>query len=135
MKVGFTGTQKGMTDRQLSKLDGMLRALSAPSPIEEFHHGDCIGADEQFHQAVNDPDRTIIHPPEDDKKRAWCHSRHILKPKPYLKRNHDIVDATDVVIATPRTSYGEIWSGTWATIRYAQSKGKKIIIIYPREEE
>ena len=133
MKVGFTGTQKGMTVRQLSKLDGMLRALSAPGPIDEFHHGDCIGADEQFHQAVNDPERTIIHPPEDNKKRAWCFSNHTLKPKPYIPRNHDIVNATDVLIATPKTSYEEMRSGTWATVRYALSKGKKVIMIYPRD--
>jgi len=133
MKVGFTGTQSGMNDRQLAKLDSMLRALSAPGSIGEFHHGDCIGADEQFHQAVNDPYRTRIHPPEDSKKRAWCHSEHILKPKPYLERNHDIVDAVDVLIATPRTNHEELRSGTWATIRYALSKGKKVIVIYPRE--
>lgn len=133
MKVGFTGTQRGMTDRQLSKVDSMLRALAAPAPIDEFHHGDCIGADEQFHQAVNDPERTFIHPPEDNSKRAWCHSCHILKPKPYLERNHDIVDSVDVLIATPKTNYEELRSGTWATIRYAMKKDKKVMVIYPNE--
>ncbi len=133
MKVGFTGTQRGMTDRQLSKVDSMLRALAVPSPIYEFHHGDCIGADEQFHKAVNDPERTFIHPPKDDSKRAWCYSHHTLKPKPYLERNHDIVDSVDVLIATPKTNHEELRSGTWATIRYAIKRSKKVIVIYPDE--
>ncbi len=132
MKVGFTGTLSGMNDRQALKLAGFLRALSVPSPIDEFHHGDCTGADEQFHKIVGDYERTYIHPPEDSKKRAWCSSDHILKPKPYLDRNHDIVDATDVLIATPRTNHEELRSGTWATIRYAIKKEKKLIVIYPR---
>ncbi len=132
MKVGFTGTQSGMNDRQALKLVRFLKALSAPSPIDEFHHGDCIGADEHFHRVVNDYERTYIHPPKDKKKCAWCLSGHVFKPKPYLERNHDIVDATDVLIATPRTSYEELRSGTWATIRYAISKGKKVIVIYPQ---
>ncbi len=135
MKVGFTGTQSGMNDRQALKLVGFLKALSAPSPIDEFHHGDCIGADEQFHQTVYDYEHTYIHPPEDSKKRAWCFSEHILKPKPYLERNHDIVDATDVLIATPRTSHEERRSGTWATIRYARERKKMVIVIYPRGGE
>ncbi len=132
MKVGFTGTQSGMNARQALKLARFLAVLSEPSPIDEFHHGDCIGADKQFHQFVQDCELTFIHPPENDKKRAWCFSHHILKPKPYLERNHDIVNATDVLIATPRTSYEELRSGTWATIRYAIKKEKKVIVIYPQ---
>ena len=132
MKVGFTGTQSGMNGRQALKLVRFLKALSAPSPIDEFHHGDCIGADEQFHRTVCDYERTYIHPPEDSKKRAWCSSSHVFKPKPYLERNHDIVDATDVLIATPRTNHEELRSGTWATIRYAIKKEKKVIVIYPQ---
>jgi len=132
MKIGFTGTHLGMNDRQLSKLDSMLRALSAPGAIDEFHHGDCIGADEQFHQAVNDPEKTFIHPPRNDYRRAWCYSKHILKPKPYIERDHDIVDSTDVLIATPKTALEVLRSGTWATVRYAIKRGKKVIMIYPR---
>ncbi len=132
MKVGFTGTQFGMTERQKLRVIGALKALSAPSPIDEFHHGDCTGADVQFHQIVNDYERTYIHPPEDSKKRAWCSSSHILKVKPYIERNHDIVDAVNVLIATPRTDYEELRSGTWATIRYALRKDMNVIIYYPQ---
>ena len=45
MKIGFTGTQKGMTHHQLIKL---LDELCSYSNIE-LHHGDCIGADAQAH--------------------------------------------------------------------------------------
>lgn len=50
--------------------------------------------------------------------------------KPYLKRNIDIVDNTDILIGCPS---GEeiVRSGTWHTIRYAKKQNKKIMMIRP----
>jgi len=135
MKVGFTGTQEGMSVRQRKKLISVLRALSVPYPIDEFHHGDCIGADKQFHEIVNDPERTYIHPPINEVKRAWCYSKHILKSKPYLDRNHDIVNSTDVLIVAPKTNQEVLRSGTWATLRYALVIGKIVMPIYPIDKD
>ena len=41
MIVGFTGTQRGMTETQRSVVHALLACL----PVVTFHHGDCIGAD------------------------------------------------------------------------------------------
>ena len=52
-------------------------------------------------------------------------------PKDYLERNHDIVDETDMLIATPGEEQEVQRSGTWATIRYARKQKRTILTIYP----
>ena len=137
MKVGFTGTQKGMTNQQARKLIELLLELHALENAREFHHGDCVGADAHFHHILvkfmkhEAPDHIYIHPPDNTSKRAWCYSKHIFPVKPYIERNHDIVDAVDILIATPKTRHEELRSGTWATIRYARKTGKEVHVIYP----
>ena len=137
-RVGFTGTQAGMTRQQRIELDGYLRGLRVVHTLSEFHHGDCIGADSNFHSYLvarllkwQAYDLIFIHPPEDESKRAWCYSKNIFAPRPYLERNRDIVDAVDILIATPRQQYEVVRSGTWATIRYARKMGRKVRIIWP----
>ena len=133
IKIGFTGTKKGVTRDQherfkltLSKYNGVL------------HHGDCIGADDEAHSlALFLKMPIVIHPPNNCKSRAFCGLQFpnkmvtMVDPKPYLNRNHDIVDACDILIATPKQHEEVLRSGTWATIRYARKTGKKIIIIGP----
>lgn len=126
LKVGFTGTRKGMTPRQGETLVHLLLKLGAV----EFHHGDCQGADIQAHRATTVLGIPVsVHPPEDDKSRAFAISPDVRQAKPYIKRNHDIVDETDVLIATPSTSVEQQRSGTWATVRYARRTHKRVVII------
>ena len=74
----------------------------------------------------------MIHPPNIKDKRAFCNDYRFSFPeKPYLERNHDIVDNSDVLIATPKESVEQIRSGTWATIRYAKKLNKPIMIMEP----
>ena len=128
MKLGFTGTQFGMTAEQLEKFKQLIAELQP----KEFHHGDCVGADAEAHQLiVNTGCKIIIHPPKNETKRAFCGSDTIRKPKDYLVRNHDIVDETEVTIATPREHTEQMRSGTWATVRYCSKSGKKVYIILP----
>lgn len=130
--VGFTGTQVGMTEKQKITLGRLIERAK----VSEFHHGDCIGADEEADNIVRLVSTAVIHihPPIDDRAQAWCFMRGEdveYPPKPYLDRNHDIVDACDILYATPKGFKEELRSGTWATIRYARKKGKKIKIIFP----
>lgn len=133
IKIGFTGTQEGMTDIQKKKFSGFINKID----ISEFHHGDCIGADEDAHDMINlssaSQSFTIIHPPIKKDKRANCEiiSGTILEPKEYLERNHDIVDSCDLLIACPKEKTEQLRSGTWATVRYAKKQKKNILIIYP----
>lgn len=54
-----------------------------------------------------------------------------MTEKPPLIRNRDIVNAGELLIATPKLDVEEQRSGTWAAIRYARKIGKPIILIYP----
>ena len=129
MKVGFTGTQRGMTDMQTSALRSLLRATDG-----EFHHGDCIGADDQAHDvAVALGLIPVIHPPINSAKRAWntAHQGRICEPKKYLARNKDIVRETEMLIAAPGEDNEQLRSGTWSTVRFARKLGRAIWVIFP----
>lgn len=128
MRVGFTGTRQGMTGLQRLAVKRLLAEL-CPS---EAHHGDCLGADAEFHllaySLTGDP-RVVGHPPANNQMRAYCGFDYCHVPKPYLDRNHDIVDETDVLIAAPWGYVENERSGTWATVRYARRQGRKIYLV------
>ena len=176
MILGFTGTQSGMNEYQRNKFIEFLNQFNP----NEFHHGDCIGADNDAHYAFlkwhtnNDKimRKIVIHPPTNQQKRAFTTNQFIsvkfhhsnvqmlvshekiltllkidllnckykilieeLDDLPYLERNRSIVDACNVMIATPKEMEHTLRSGTWATVRYAWQKKKNIIIIPPLESE
>jgi hypothetical protein len=130
MKIGFTGTQIGMTPSQKRVVSQLLKSGSPT----EAHMGDCIGADEDFYHLVKElaPNaKTIGHVPNIDSKRAKLEYDEEFPPKPYLERNHDIVDNSDVMVATPKETEEQLRSGTWATVRYAKKKNKKLVVVFP----
>jgi nucleoside 2-deoxyribosyltransferase len=129
-RIGFTGTQKGMSPGQKEELIWYLHELAAyPAPII-FHHGDCIGADEDAHLIAKRYGAKVhIHPPFDSPKRAHCHGDVTHNEKENLARNRDIVDACDVLIAAPDGDHERLRSGTWSTVRYARRKGKAVRIL------
>lgn len=134
MKIGFTGNQDGMNVRQRKEFANlMLWRWSVTGREDEFHHGDCVGSDEQAHIIVRQIDHAwiAIHPPENTSKQAGMLGNESFPPKRYETRNHEIVDACDVLIATPSTEDEVLRSGTWATIRYAKRQHKPVIIIGP----
>lgn len=130
MRLGFTGTQHGMTCVQMTRVENLVEELF---PLVAAH-GDCIGADEDFHRIcrrTNSAMWVIGHPPLKEGKRAWCNFDEVREPKDYLERNHCIVNECDMLIAAPRTHQEELRSGTWSTIRSAWKSGKHVIIVYP----
>jgi len=126
-----------MSQEQKSMLRGLM---SSYSPFI-LHHGDCFGADCEAHGIALEIGGCVgieIHPPENEYKRAWCslveNQNKVIgshNPKPYLKRNHDIVEATTVLIAAPKEKKEVLRSGTWATVRYARKAHRKIQLLYP----
>ena len=133
MKIGFTGTQVGMTDAQKEMVDDLLGGLFITGDKNyELHHGDCIGADYEAATLARESGYFITaHPPSDTKKRAYFKSDAYTQPKPYLERNYDIVDATGLLVATPKQNHEVLRSGTWATVRYARKRKKPIVLVYP----
>lgn len=127
-RVGFTGTRDGMTLAQKVTVIALLRQY-APVWV---HHGDCVGADAEFHHAAQAVGaQVMIHPPSDPKLRAGLVGDDIAEEKPYLDRNRDIVHAADVLIATPKETTGATKGGTWYTVKYARKQGRKVVIVWP----
>ncbi|MCK5600711.1 hypothetical protein KAR91_02510 [Candidatus Pacearchaeota archaeon] len=128
MKVGFTGTRSGMSRHQFREFRKKLKVLQRDG-VTELHHGDCLGADVQAHRlALSLGIKVVIHPPTNSTNRAYCRgAKKVLEDKEYLERNHDIVDACDVLFVAPFTNTEQMRSGTWATFRYAKKIGREII--------
>jgi hypothetical protein len=126
VKIGFTGTQIGMTDFQKAEFEKIISMY-----IGEFHHGDCIGADADAHDIAEKYLTCVIHPPIKPEKRAFKKATIVHEKKPYLNRNRDIVNSCELLIATPKEITNQTRSGTWWTIRYAKKIKRKCLIIYP----
>lgn len=130
MKIGFTGSRKVPTLMQGNALRMLLETLDIKA-YSEFHHGDCVGSDTVAHLFAEGLNYKIfIHPPYNDKHRSWCKNYfQIHKTKDYQDRNKDIVNMTEILIATPETHEEVVRSGTWATIRYAIKQSHPVFII------
>ena len=133
--VGFTGTQKGLTFLQADRLHTQMLKLG------EFtlHNGQCEGADHAAFLLAGQWQRKIVlHPPTiKDKIFDFAANDYrglapeVREDKPYLLRNQNIVDESDMLIACPQEETEVTRSGTWSTIRKARKKGIPISIIFP----
>ena len=133
-RVGFAGTGKGMADRQARAVAAVLRRLRP----DVVHHGDCLGADEQFDAiAAAQGVRRVAHPchlrgrPE-AAYRAFCAAERVHQPKAPLARNREIVARCQTMIVAPRGPEASLpRSGTWAVYHYAQAAGRCIMVVWP----
>lgn len=134
-EIGFTGSQNGMNKLQKLLLQEHLEYLVQKYNVSKFHHGDCIGADETFHNVVREQIKDCwikIHPPVNESRRAWCVGDEYAEAKEYLVRNTDIVLESDILFATPNTVEEQLRSGTWSTWRKGKNKpGMKVVLLRP----
>ena len=132
MKIGFTGTQRGMTDFQKEVFEAFLDIYEDRNEELWLLQGDCIGADAEAVSIAREKKFGIwSFPPIQSSKRAWVESGRTETPRDYLTRNHNIVKACDLMVATPGEDYEMLRSGTWATIRYTKKLDKHVFIVYP----
>ena len=133
MRIGFTGTRTGMTAAQAAT----FAALAAAGDWAEFHHGDCVGADDQSVAitATMLPRCVLhLHPPTDERLRAHSelHHPHIVHPAlPFLDRNAMIVAAADHLYACPAEEVPQVHGGTWWTVRHAKRTKVPVTVILP----
>jgi hypothetical protein len=133
--ISFTGTRQGMTLIQKQQFFSIVFDVVKVHEDGEiwFHHGDCVGADKDAHDLISRLFPSIkihLHPPVNERLRAFCRAHVSSPPKSYSERNKDIAHVGDLLIATPVGYQEEIRSGTWSTVRKALSLGRKICIIY-----
>lgn len=138
LHVGFTGTRHGLTEPQRASLKLELDWLTPLSDSIVAHHGYCVGGDVSFHYIVRamPNSRIIAHPgPDDDTVlRANCEADELRPGKPFMARNHDIVNESHVMLACPPTDEPNEYGGTWRTIRLAtkaltRGKLRELIVI------
>lgn len=132
--IGFSGSRHDLIPVQRDRLTSEMGAWG---PVVEFHHGDCVGADEYAHSVAKTLGwRVVVHPAAGmGKLRArvtgWDERWMAANP---IHRNHDIVDAIEHLIAAPSSADPSAKSGTWATIRYARKRGTPVTIVLPTGE-
>jgi hypothetical protein len=135
--VGFTGTQRGMTGAQAWAVRGTLYVIAETSTSALWcHHGDCIGADADFHAIARaHPHVAGItgHPPDNPAKRAWCHFDKLEDERAYLSRNRIIVIDSSSMIAAPGEMEEQVRSGTWYTIRFNRERRERrpLYLVFP----
>jgi hypothetical protein len=133
IEIGYTGTRQGMTIEQHAALCKIMLCYHKTAGEFRWHHGLCVGGDKECHRLAKIFDFKVRgHPPNNSKHVAeFTDLDSIAPPKDYLDRNHDIVDETYILIATPKEMQEILRSGTWATMRYAKKQGKKVVRIDP----
>ena len=132
VRIGFTGTRHEMEQRQFENLSDFLQEIN----VLEFHYGDCVGADEDAVALIRvfHPEATVVmHPPKDGSRRAYTQADVVRPERDYLERNHNIVDACELLLAAPHTRDEVLRSGTWATIRYARKVGRDVQLFLPQK--
>lgn len=136
--VGFTGTRYGMTKPQLHNVRALLLAIRDGAKEDLcVHHGDCIGADAEFHDiasALHPPSFLVGHPPIDREHRAFKRFDREVEKLTHFARNRAIVAASTCMIAAPYDMTEQERGGTWYTIRYARRMGVPLVTVLPTGE-
>lgn len=130
LEISFTGSRTGMTDQQKLAVDEKL--VGKPSQV---NHGDCIGADAEFHQIMykkwEDNLRIDTFPGHIERYRAFCQPARVHRSRNTLERNRLIVMLAEVLVTTPKSEQEKISSGTWYTMEYAQERNVPIVVVWP----
>ena len=150
--IGFTGTRHGMTETQFEVVQCLVQSAHIRhGTYIRGVHGDCLGADIQFHEIcafVGIP--IILRPCIIDKWRAFLGTDEAVRlpeefdgrpriskihvPDDPFCRNRRIVADSHVMIAAPITPSEQPRGGTWQTIRQSRKfkPPKPMFIVSPR---
>jgi hypothetical protein len=69
----------------------------------------------------------VIHPPTDQKLRAFCVGDTQVPARGYLSTNHQIVRQSDMLVERRRPGGRSEVSEAWATIRYAGLRNVTVV--------
>lgn len=132
LNVGFTGTRFGMTDAQKTVVRALTAGLLVGTCGLVAHHGDCVGADANFHAIAKERGASVHgHPPVDETHRAFCPFDYAYPPLTHMARNRKIVEASEIMIATPREETEQEYGGTWKTVRMARKLKRPLALVLP----
>lgn len=124
--MSFTGTRKGLSDRQRTELTAWLTQHAYL--VTDIAHGNCIGAYVEFHalsKAIIPACRPRVFPSDNARTRAPipADAYFVDSFRPPLVRNPLIVEAgPDMLLVCPATMTEQQRSGTWATYRAGRKR-------------
>ena len=99
------------------------------------HHGDCVGADAEFHDLCRLLPKSyiIVHPGplEDLPNQAGRVGDERRAHLPHMRRNKNVVIAATVMIAAPFELTQQEHGGTWRTIDMARTAKRPLAIVSP----
>lgn len=137
MKLGYTGTRRGMTISQWGTIQDLMTELWVPGKRNEWHDGDAIGGDDQAHKSAEMLKSRFStelhgHPCNKPDQRAFNDFDFLHEIKAPLVRNRDMVNVTETFLAAPY-EYKNVprGSGTWATIRYCAQVERVTWLVWP----
>ncbi len=129
--IGITGTRYGGTEYQLLSCAKFLSEEFVPGA--KFHHGDCVGIDQQVARIARKIGYTIVcHPPIKEEHRAFEPADIMLPAENHFARNRSIVMAVDELLVCPVTMEWQPRGGTWYTHDYALKTGRPVNLILPQ---
>jgi hypothetical protein len=125
-----------MTMPQSTMVGQLLEHFRSDIFEANFHHGNCVGADEEAAAIARYYNYVITAYPADLTKWQSDFKSDFYKPVTGpLTRNRAIVKDSDVIIAAPNAMMEPLvrntrGSGTWYTIRHARKKERKCVIVW-----
>lgn len=131
--VGFTGTRHGMSPAQIDAVSMIMRKIADADVPLVVHHGDCVGADEDFHVIARSCDAIVeTHPGPTPGMRARCEADRVHPVVGNHLRNRRIVGASAAMIATPFEATHRDYGGTWYTVDFAMKLERPLALVLPR---
>jgi hypothetical protein len=118
MKVAIVGSRQRSTDADRASVEALVDSLKRSDKVVS---GGCRGVDSwAIDRAIKRGLSTLIYFPKI--RNAMEYGSMVNE---YYARNRKVVDDADIVYAFP---IDESKGGTGYTIKYARSKGKKVVI-------
>lgn len=135
MKIAFTGTRRGLSDKQRVELANLLAANS--HQITDCAHGNCIGADTEFGSLVAAilpfVVRLHVFPSTDRRTQAMIPqgAYYVASPDAPLDRNQSIVECgRDLLVACPLQLTEQRRGGTWDAYYKAKAAGVPVKVLW-----
>lgn len=132
--IAVTGTRRGFSTPQIGAFGSLLLNFR----LAEFHHGDCVGVDDEaatFCHTLLPRPRIIGHPgPLIAGGVFRARNRYTDEWKPvvgFMARNRHLVHICDILVVCPGRMEEEFRSGTWQTCRYARRTHRHLYICWP----
>lgn len=133
-QIGFTGTRHGMTPSQRSAVMAIVEEVTRGAGFVA-HHGDCVGADAEFHDLcrMNPHSVIVVHPgPLDDlPNQAGRVGDSRRENFSHMRRNKNIVMSSTVMIAAPFEAVEQTYGGTWKTVEMTRKAKRPLVIVWP----